>query len=522
MGKKEQKQQLADIKAQQADTKTQYAALTGAIQSRQSDLDLTSGESREAAKNAYSGFLNAEPKKATHIGSQTTSFSPISYTDQHLTADKVDPADKVIAGHSSLPGYKEISETGGYNDAQRASIGGDVSNLREIGRTGGLDDAAMARMRGGGVYDEFAKTGGYSDADIGNIRSKALSPIGAANTAMQDELQRRRAVQGGYAPGFDASSRALRRDTARSAADTSLNTELGIREAVNKGRQWGAGGLSTSETALQGLRTGNMLQGSQAAANTEMALQNAINANKLGGLSGMQANDLADLNANTFNAGQANQIGMFNSGQKLAADTSSANLNMQGWQFANSYNQQGQQFADSYNQQDRMFAEQMNQRADQFADTYNQQNQMFGATGMGALASQDNANQQANINRGLDILSQGTNAQLGYGGLQNQLVTQPSGWGQAAGALAGGLGSYLGSGGSLGGAGSWWKNLLGGGGNGSGSGDSTTSGGVGTEANRNLPKNINDPKAQDLNDPAVRAWYDRMFQDRDSQFNASS
>jgi len=401
MGKKETKQLASDTKAQAATAQTQYAGLSSANQERQQGLDTNAAETRTAAKDAYTGFLTAAPKEYTPV-----SFSPQSVSAQHVTA-----------AHNSLPGYQEFADTGGFDEARRNSVGESISGLKEMGKTGGLTDQDLSRMRGNGVFEEFQKTGGYSDADLGNIRAKGLSPISASYTAMQDELNRRRAVQGGYAPGFDASSRALRRDTSRGIADMSLDTELGIKDAVNKGRQWGATGGASAETALQGLRTGNMLAGLQGAGAMDINLQNAINSGRLGGLGGIQQNDAADLQAGTFNAGQDLQAGMFNSGQSLQAQIAAGNLNQQG---------------------------------QQFTDQFNQQNQQFGTAGMGSLAAQDNATAQANADRGVDILSQGTNAQLGFGGLQGQLAMRPSGWEQVAGAVAGGLGSYMGAGGTFG------------------------------------------------------------------------
>ena len=193
--------------------------------------------------------------------------------------------------------YEELAQTGGYGDVRRASIEGQVKGLQEFGRTGGLDDESIGRFRGSGVFDEFARTGGYSDTDQANIRARALSPIGSYATGTQDELDRRRSVQGGYAPGFDASSRALQRDASRNVADTSLNAELGIKERVNQGRMGGARALSQAEGALQGLRTGNMFAGMTGAGGMEMNMQNAINSGMLGGAGGLHNMSVADLEA---------------------------------------------------------------------------------------------------------------------------------------------------------------------------------------------------------------------------------
>lgn len=198
-----------------------------------------------------------------------------------------------------LSGYRNLS----YSpvSAERVSTENfkpSFEGFNEMGRTGGLNDEAIQRMRGMGGFDEYAKTGGYSDADRANIRSRALSPIGSFASSARDELARRRSVQGGYSPGFDASSRAIRRDASRGIADASLNAELGIMDRVNEGRRWGIGGLTDAEGRLQTLKTGNQLAGWQGS---------------LGAATGM-----ADVE--TGNANRALNAGMFNSDMGLRTD----------------------------------------------------------------------------------------------------------------------------------------------------------------------------------------------------------
>lgn len=162
--------------------------------------------------------------------------------------------------------------------------------------TGGLSAENISRMRGMGGFDEFAKTGGYTPVAIANIKAQALSPIGSYATGAREELDRRRALQGGYAPGFDAASRQIQRDAARNIAETSLATNVGLQDRINQGRQWGIGGLTGAEQALAGMQTGNRL----AALGGESNVGNMI--------SGYRGQDIAnEMNAQMFNAGQQNQ-----------------------------------------------------------------------------------------------------------------------------------------------------------------------------------------------------------------------
>jgi hypothetical protein len=359
MGKRDTKQTLTDVKNDQSKSQTQYGDAATINSTDVTNRTAAADASRANVAGAYNGFLE----------NGGMSYTPQSANVQHVTA-----------GQGSRAGFSDLAATGGYDDATKSSIMDQVGQLKEFGRTGGLDPEAINRMRGNGVYDEFSKTGGLSIQDQGNIRAKALSPISSMATSMNDELARRRAVQGGYSPGFDASSRALRRDTARGIADTSLDAELGIKNAVNQGRMWGTQGLSSAEQNLQGLRTGNMLAGMSGAGNLENSLTSNIANYKMGGLQGVLGNDRMALDAGTFNAGADNSASMF--------DIDQATRN----------------------------------------ELAKQQGREFGAQGAGNMFAIDNADEQSARDRGLDILNAGTQANQGYYGNRTALATQP-GWG---------------------------------------------------------------------------------------------
>lgn len=291
MGKRETKDTYKDVKSDQAQAETQYAGAQG-----------------EASNQAKEAKSNVDSEK----NQLSEGYSSLPGKNNNVDSSRFDPI---------YSGYMDLAGNGGYDNARRSSIMENVSGLKDIGKTGGLDAESMNRFRGSGVYDEFAKSGGYSDKDQANIKAQALSPISSYAKSTNDELDRRRSVQGGYGPGFDASSRALRRDTSRGIADTSLNANVMLKDKVNAGRQWGATGQTSSENSLQGLRTGNMLAGLQGAGNQEMAMQNSINSTRLGGYAGASgaANQIAGIqggNIDRSNAANAyalqGQQGLYN------------------------------------------------------------------------------------------------------------------------------------------------------------------------------------------------------------------
>lgn len=107
-----------------------------------------------------------------------------------------------------------------------------------------------ARIRGNGVFDEFAKTGGLSEADKGLFRAQGTATLGSFYDNFRNEMAASRARSGGVDPGYDAQTAKLARDQAQGAQTAATNTEANILDRVTQGRQWGASSLSDAEKAL--------------------------------------------------------------------------------------------------------------------------------------------------------------------------------------------------------------------------------------------------------------------------------
>jgi hypothetical protein len=138
--------------------------------------------------------------------------------------------------------YKDFMSTGGWDPTTKEGQQGRINTLTEMGKTGGISPEDQARMRGGGLYEEFAKTGGLSDKDRQNIRSRGTSGIPAMYDQMKQAQQRQAAVSGGYGPGANVMAGRMARQQQGGMADAALNSELGIQQQVNQGRQFGATG----------------------------------------------------------------------------------------------------------------------------------------------------------------------------------------------------------------------------------------------------------------------------------------
>ena len=140
-------------------------------------------------------------------------------------------------------------------------------------------------------YSQFADTGGYSEADKAAIRQHAVSPIRAAYSNANREVERNKALQGGYAPGQGVLRARMAREQGQAASDATGNAEANIAQMVHQGKLAGMSGMSGMYGATPGLANmfGNQMQGAQG-----MQLQGAGLQNQLG--LGQEQNQIAQGN----------------------------------------------------------------------------------------------------------------------------------------------------------------------------------------------------------------------------------
>jgi hypothetical protein len=145
------------------------------------------------------------------------------------------------------PGGSVGLALGDYGDIQNAYRGlfGDMS-----GRYGGLMNQ----------WGNFAQTGGFSPEDLSNIRSRAVSPIRSIYSTARQGLDRQRALQGGYSPGYGTALGRFSREQGQLTSDAATNAEAAIAEMVQRGKLAGLGGM-TSTLGNMGGTLGGLLGG---------------------------------------------------------------------------------------------------------------------------------------------------------------------------------------------------------------------------------------------------------------------
>lgn len=87
-----------------------------------------------------------------------------------------------------------------------------------------------------GNLGELSRTGGYSPEDIAAIRERSISPIRSIYANAQRNIERQRALQGGYSPNFTAAASKMARGMAGQISDTTVKANADIAQNVAANR----------------------------------------------------------------------------------------------------------------------------------------------------------------------------------------------------------------------------------------------------------------------------------------------
>lgn len=78
----------------------------------------------------------------------------------------------------------------------------------------------------------LAKSGGYSDGDIASLRERGISPIRSIYSSANRDVDRQRALQGGFSPNYGAVKAKMAREMSDSMSNQMNNVNAGIAEKV--------------------------------------------------------------------------------------------------------------------------------------------------------------------------------------------------------------------------------------------------------------------------------------------------
>lgn len=171
---------------------------------------------------------------------------------------------------------------------------------------------------------DLATTGGYDAQGIADLRARGIAPTRSIYANAQQNVERQRALAGGYSPNFNATQAQLARDESSQIGDITTNVNAGIAQNVASNR------LQAAPAYANASATAN-------AARTEADRHNADIINQINSLNErnrMETNEFNTTGAadvNKFNASGQQRVNEINAANKARADefnTSTANAAM--------------------------------------------------------------------------------------------------------------------------------------------------------------------------------------------------
>jgi hypothetical protein len=139
--------------------------------------------------------------------------------------------------------------TGSYNlynkavEQQAGDYGNIMKNYQDLlnkanSFTSGYNPATATYQQSPDLTDAISKlkglseTGGYSDQDIQNLRERGISPIRSVYASAQRNVDRNRALQGGFSPNYNAVTAKMARELSDQIANQVTNVNAGIAQNV--------------------------------------------------------------------------------------------------------------------------------------------------------------------------------------------------------------------------------------------------------------------------------------------------
>ncbi len=162
------------------------------------------------------------------------------------------------ADYNKSRGENLYNNSSQFLGAQAQQFQGDYGRAQESDT--GMRNAAMSG------YSDFANTGGFSPTGLAAIRSRSNSPIRAAYSNAERNVNR----MGNNIPGKATLMARMAREQGQAGADATTNTEAGIAQMVQQGRLAGNQGISQLYGTTPGATS---LQSRNVLENTNQGLQ---------------------------------------------------------------------------------------------------------------------------------------------------------------------------------------------------------------------------------------------------------
>jgi hypothetical protein len=106
------------------------------------------------------------------------------------------------------------------------------------------------------TWQDAINTGLITPQQASDLRARAVAPVRAAYQQASDNVERQRALTGGYAPNYDAVQAKLAREQGYGMSDAETNANASIVQAIQQGKLAGAQGLTGAQLGALAGQTG--------------------------------------------------------------------------------------------------------------------------------------------------------------------------------------------------------------------------------------------------------------------------
>lgn len=195
-------------------------------------------------------------QEATRLGRTDIANNPDYWagviSQQGPTIDTGYWSDRMASANNGGSGSTFGGYTGSFNPGSYAGYQAFANGGNGIGMDPEFRGALTSAIGG---YQNFANTGGFSPQDIQDIRARAIGPTRSIYSSAQSNIDRQRALQGGYSPNYTAATAKMARDLSQQISDANVNANASIAQMIQQGKLAGLGGLSSTGASGAGLQS---------------------------------------------------------------------------------------------------------------------------------------------------------------------------------------------------------------------------------------------------------------------------
>lgn len=213
----------------------------------------------------YTGYNPMDAKNSRLFG--PTPLQPSDYGPPAVDWNAYNKANAASAGTGDL-----LNQYRTLFDTYRSSLPTDIKLQGYTPQTYNYTPSQNYLDTVKGLTEE-SQTGGYSAGDIQNLRERATSPITSTYASANRDVERARALQGGFSPSYNALKAKMARESSAQMAKALTDANAGIAEKVASGKAHALDELASTTASESALR--NQYARANIDAENEAAARNA-------------------------------------------------------------------------------------------------------------------------------------------------------------------------------------------------------------------------------------------------------